>query len=53
MPKPHPEEFRVDVVRVARGREFGQTLKWVATDFGITESCQTNWLKAADVEEGR
>ena len=52
MPKPHPKEFRDDVVRVARNREPDQTLKQIAKDFGISESCLTNWLKAADVEDG-
>ena len=52
MPKPFPREFREDVVRVARNREPGQTLKQVAADFGISESCLTAWLRAADVEEG-
>lgn len=36
----------------ARNREPGQTLKQVAADFGIAESCLRNWLKAADVEDG-
>jgi transposase-like protein len=52
MPKPSPREFREDVIRVARGREPGVHLKDIASDFGISESCLTNWLKAADVEDG-
>jgi transposase len=52
VPKPYPKEFREDVVRVARSREPGQTLKQIAADFGISESCLTGWLKAADVEDG-
>ncbi len=52
MPKPYPKEFRDDVVNVARNREPGQHLKQIAADFGISESCLTNWMKAADVEEG-
>ena len=52
MPKPYPKEFREDVVRVARNREPGVHLKQIAADFGISESCLTNWMKAADVEEG-
>lgn len=50
MPKPYPREFRDDVVRVARKRE--STLKQVAQDFGISESCLANWLNRADVEDG-
>ena len=52
MPKPYPKEFRDDVVRVARNREPGVHLKQIAADFGISESCLTNWLKSADVEDG-
>ncbi len=52
MPKPYPKEFRDDVVRVARGREPGQHLRQIAADFGISESCLTNWLRNADVEDG-
>jgi len=50
MPKPHPREFRDDVVAVARKGEapIGQ----LAKDFGISESCLRNWLHRADVEDG-
>ena len=44
MPKPYPREFREDVIRVARNREPGVRIKDVAADFGISESCLTNWL---------
>ena len=37
MPKPYPEEFREDVVRVARNRPEGVTLEQIADDFGITD----------------
>ena len=52
VPKPYPKEFRDDVVRVARNREPGQPLRQIAADFGISESCLTNWLRNADVEDG-
>ncbi len=52
MPKPYPKEFRDDVVRVARSREPGVRIKDVAKDFGITESCLTNWLARADRDDG-
>jgi transposase len=52
VPKPFPREFRDDVVRIARGRGQGQTVKQIAADFGISESCLTNWLSAADREDG-
>ena len=50
MPKPHPREFRDDVVAVARKGE--APISQVAKDFGISESCLRNWLHAADVEAG-
>lgn len=50
MPKPHPKEFRDDVVAVAR--RGGAPLTRIAKDFGISDSCLRNWLRAADVEDG-
>lgn len=35
MPAAYPQEFRDDVVRVARNREPGQKLSAIARDFGI------------------
>jgi len=52
MPRPFPKEFREDVIRVARAREPGQTVKQIASDFGVSESCLTNWLTTADREDG-
>ena len=52
MPKPYPKEFRQNVIEVARSREAGTTLKEIAKDFGISESCLTNWMRQADVEDG-
>ncbi|MFS3130854.1 IS3 family transposase [Nocardioides sp. Bht2] len=51
MPKPFPKEFRDDVVAVARK---GQApLKQIAKDFGISEASLHNWMKAADIEDGK
>ena len=52
MPKPYPKDVRDDVVRVARSREPGVRIKDVAADFGISESCLTNWLARADRDDG-
>jgi transposase-like protein len=52
VPKPYPREFKEDVVRVARARDESTTIKQIASDFGISESCLTNWIKQADVEAG-
>lgn len=51
MPKPYPKEFRDDVVAVARKGE--APLKQIAKDFGISEGCLHNWMKAVDVEDGK
>ena len=51
MAKAYPKEFRDDVVAVARK---GQApLNQIAKDFGISEGCLHNWMKRADVEDGR
>ena len=50
VPRPHPQEFRDDVVAVARRGE--ALLAQIAKDFGISESCLRNWLRRADVEDG-
>jgi transposase len=50
VPRPHPREFRDDVVAVARRGE--APISVIAKDFGISESCLRNWLAAADVEDG-
>jgi len=52
VPKPYPKEFRDDVVAVPRRRQAGVTVKQIAQDFGVSESCLQNWLRQADVEEG-
>jgi transposase len=52
VPKPYPREFREDVVRVARNRGPDVRVKDIAADFGISESCLTNWLTQADRDEG-
>jgi len=47
---PYPEEFRRDVIAVAR--EGGRSRAQVARSFGIFESCLARWLRIADREEG-
>ena len=51
VPKPHPREFRDDVVAVARKGE--APIAEIARDFGISESCLRNWLAKANVDDGR
>jgi transposase len=52
VPKPYPEEFREDVVRVARNRPDGVTLEQVAADFGVHPMTLSKWLRVAAVEDG-
>ncbi len=50
MSEPYPQEFRDDVVVVARK---GQApLNQIAKEFGVSEGCLHGWLKKADVEDG-
>ena len=51
MPKAFPQESREDVVRFARLGEL--TYAQIARDFGISETCVSNWVRKADVEDGK
>lgn len=50
MGKRYPQEFRDDVVRVARRGE--TPLAELARDFGISEASIYNWMKQADIDDG-
>ncbi|MEW1905165.1 IS3 family transposase [Streptomyces sp. NPDC086147] len=52
MPKPYPEEFRQDVVRVARNRGPGVTVEQVAADFGVHPMTLWKWMRRADIDDG-
>jgi len=52
VPKPYPQEFRDDVVRVACDREPGVTVEQIATDFGVHPMTLFRWLRQAEVDEG-
>jgi transposase len=52
MAKPYPQEFRDDVVRVARNREPGVTIEQIAKDFGVHPMTLTKWMRRADIDEG-
>jgi transposase-like protein len=51
VPKPYPLEFRRDVVAVARRRE--SSMRQVAKDFGISETCLQRWVRRAEIEDGQ
>jgi transposase len=52
VPKPYPQEFRDDVVKVARRRPDGTTLEQIAHDFGIHPMTLSKWLRQAAVDDG-
>ncbi|MCX5114725.1 IS3 family transposase [Streptomyces sp. NBC_00378] len=52
MPKPYPQEFREDVVRVARNRGPGVTIEQVAADFGVHAMTLWKWMRRADIDDG-
>ena len=51
MPRPHPPEFRVRAVELARERV--KPVAELARDLGISESCLRSWVAKSDIEEGR
>ena len=48
----YPQEFKDDVIRVARDRGPGETLEQIAHDFGVHPVTLSKWLKQADIEDG-
>ncbi|WP_246956671.1 transposase [Brachybacterium sp. Marseille-Q7125] len=52
MPAPYPQEFRDDVVAVARAREDGVTIAQIAKDFGVHEMTLHKWMRQADIDDG-
>lgn len=51
MPRPHPPEFRQRAVELARLGE--KPNAQIASDLGISDSCLRNWIRQADIDEGR
>ncbi len=51
MPRPHPPEFRQRAVELARLHE--KPVAQIAVDLGISDSCLRNWMKQADIDDGR
>ena len=47
----YPAEFRQRAVELARLRE--KPIRQLATDLGISDQTLHNWLKQADIDEGR
>jgi len=51
MPAAHPPEFRLRAIEL--GRERAKPLAQIAADLGIAESCLRNWMRRADIDEGK
>lgn len=51
MPRPHPPEFRQRAVELARSGD--APVSQIARDLGISDSCLRNWVRQADLDEGR
>jgi transposase-like protein len=51
MPRAHPPEFRRRAVELAR--EGPKPIAQIAHDLGIADSCLRNWLRQADIDEGK
>ena len=51
MPRPHPPEFRQRAVELARSGD--APVAQIARDLGISDSCLRNWVRQADLDEGR
>ncbi len=50
MPRAYPEEFRRDVVEIARRSE--TPVVQIAKDFGISDAVIRRWVAQADLEDG-
>lgn len=51
MPRAYPQGFREKVVRIARLSEL--TYSQIAKDLGISDTRVSNWVRRADVEDGK
>ena len=53
MPKPkppYPDEYRLKIIGLARS---GRTHESLTREFGVTSTTIRNWLRQADLDEGR
>jgi transposase len=47
---PYPPEFRAQIVELARS---GRSLSSLAKEFEVTDTSIRNWLRQADLDQGR
>ena len=48
---PYPPEFRVETVRLLRSG--ATTIRQVSQDVGVSQQTLRNWLRQADLDDGR
>jgi transposase-like protein len=51
MPRPYPPEFRQRAIELARLGD--KPVSKIAQELGIADSCLRNWVKQADIDDGR
>jgi transposase len=51
VPAPYPLEFRAEAIRLVRAGD--RTLPEIADDLGVSAQSLRNWVKQADLDEGR
>jgi transposase len=49
--RPYPEEFRREAVQLARGSD--KSVPQIAEDLGISGQALRDWLRQADIDEGK
>ena len=49
VPSPHPPEFRLRAVELARRGD--RPISQIAKSLGISQSCLSNWIRQAEAEE--
>jgi len=49
VPAPHPPEFRLRAVELARQGD--RPISQIAKSLGISQSCLSNWIRQAEAEE--
>jgi transposase len=51
VPAPYPPEFRAEAIRLARSGD--RKLSEIAKDLGVSEQSLRNWVRQADLDDGR
>lgn len=52
MPRKYPQEFKDDVVRLARDPDRDESLEDMAARLGVSSTSITRWTRQADIDDG-